>query len=50
MSHTPGIGKFCNVLPEIGNFFASLGKKKIYTVKYLILSEISGFKKKMMPD
>jgi hypothetical protein len=44
MTHTPGIGKFHIILPEIGNLFESLGNKKLYT------SLISEFKKQMMPD
>ncbi len=44
MTHTPGIGKFHVILPEIGNLFESLGNKMLYT------SLISGFKKQMMPD
>jgi hypothetical protein len=48
MNHTPGIGKFCVILPEIWNFLASLGNKMFYI--YLILSIIPGLKKHMMPE
>jgi hypothetical protein len=56
MTHTPGIGKFHVILPEIGKFSASLGNTtfKSYLLFfghchiYLILSIISGLKKQMM--
>jgi hypothetical protein len=42
MTHTHDNGKFRD-LPDIGNFFATLRNKKLYT--YLVLLIISGFKK-----
>jgi hypothetical protein len=43
MTHSPGIGKFCVVLPEIGNFF-------LHFWGIESLSTISGLKKQMIPD